>query len=118
MQDNDHHLAQCFHFWHGSIALSHSVTTNLKSSDSLPDSINLNSPITSKCQTKVLPIVCCPLHNTVTLNKYKDFNTLPDELLLAACKNDQDDMLDDIFKEGSYDINFRDGAGNTAAHYA
>jgi hypothetical protein len=83
-----------------------------------PDSISLNSPITSKCQTKVLPIVCCPLHNTVTLNKYKDFNSLPDELLLAACKNDQDDMLDDIFKEGSYDINFRDGAGNTAAHYA
>ncbi|KAH8550319.1 ankyrin repeat-containing domain protein [Umbelopsis sp. PMI_123] len=40
------------------------------------------------------------------------------ELLLAACKNDQDDMLADIFKEGSYDINFRDGAGNTAAHYA
>jgi hypothetical protein len=54
----------------------------------------------------------------MTLNKYKDFNSLPDELLLAACKNDQDDMLDDIFKEGSYDINFRDGAGNTAAHYA
>ncbi|KAI8578253.1 hypothetical protein K450DRAFT_247959 [Umbelopsis ramanniana AG] len=40
------------------------------------------------------------------------------ELLLAACKNDQDDMVSDIFKEGSYDINFRDGAGNTAAHYA
>ncbi|KAJ2957444.1 hypothetical protein NQZ79_g6873 [Umbelopsis isabellina] len=40
------------------------------------------------------------------------------ELLLAACKNDQDDMLDDIFKEGGYDINFQDGAGNTAAHYA
>ncbi|KAL1921924.1 uncharacterized protein VTP21DRAFT_10566 [Calcarisporiella thermophila] len=41
------------------------------------------------------------------------------ELLLSACRNDQEDMLEDIFQQpGSYDINFQDGAGNTALHYA
>ncbi|KAG0169778.1 hypothetical protein DFQ28_002921 [Apophysomyces sp. BC1034] len=40
------------------------------------------------------------------------------ELMLAACRNDQDEMLEDILKEDDYDINFTDGVGDTAAHYA
>ncbi|KAF7722870.1 hypothetical protein EC973_002631 [Apophysomyces ossiformis] len=38
--------------------------------------------------------------------------------MLAACRNDQDDILEDILNEGDYDINFTDGVGDTAAHYA
>ncbi|KAI8967732.1 hypothetical protein BDF20DRAFT_829080, partial [Mycotypha africana] len=41
-----------------------------------------------------------------------------DDLMLAACRNDQDEMLEDIFKEGDFDINHTDGLGDTALHYA
>jgi histidinol phosphatase-like enzyme len=41
-----------------------------------------------------------------------------DDLMLAACRNDQDEMLEDIFKEGEFDINHQDGVGDSALHYA
>lgn len=41
------------------------------------------------------------------------------ERLLAASKNDDEDMLLEIFGQPkSFDINFQDGLGNTALHYA
>ncbi|KAI9483408.1 MAG: ankyrin repeat-containing domain protein [Benjaminiella poitrasii] len=40
------------------------------------------------------------------------------DLMLAACRNDQDDMLEDILKEGDFDINHTDPLGDTALHYA
>ncbi|CAG8683720.1 7560_t:CDS:2, partial [Dentiscutata heterogama] len=41
------------------------------------------------------------------------------ELLLAAAKQDSEDILEDIFSQpGSYDINYSDSIGNTALHYA
>ncbi|CCA68033.1 hypothetical protein PIIN_01900 [Serendipita indica DSM 11827] len=40
------------------------------------------------------------------------------ERLLAAAKADDVDMLNEVFEEGDYDINFQDGLGNTALHYA
>jgi ankyrin repeat protein len=38
--------------------------------------------------------------------------------MLAACRNDQDEMLEDIFKEGDFDINHTDALGDSALHYA
>ncbi|CAO3644702.1 unnamed protein product [Cunninghamella blakesleeana] len=40
------------------------------------------------------------------------------ELLLAACRNDQEDQVEEILETEDYDIHFTDGAGNTAAHLA
>jgi len=41
------------------------------------------------------------------------------ERLLAAAKQDSEDMLLEIFAHpGKYNINFADGLGNTALHYA
>ncbi|KAJ1928830.1 hypothetical protein IWQ60_001682 [Tieghemiomyces parasiticus] len=41
------------------------------------------------------------------------------ELLLAACKQDQDDMLTDVLDQpGTFDINCTDALGNTPLHYA
>ncbi|KZT62610.1 ankyrin [Calocera cornea HHB12733] len=41
------------------------------------------------------------------------------ERLLAAAKQDNEDMLLAVFEEdGAYDINYVDGLGNTALHYA
>ncbi|KAF8600850.1 ankyrin [Ceratobasidium sp. AG-I] len=41
------------------------------------------------------------------------------ERMLAAAKQDNDELILEIFeKEGSFNINFRDGLGNTALHYA
>jgi len=41
------------------------------------------------------------------------------ERLLAAAKGDSEDLLLKVFEvHGSYDINFQDGLGNTALHYA
>ncbi|KAG2228830.1 hypothetical protein INT48_007081 [Thamnidium elegans] len=40
-----------------------------------------------------------------------------DDLLLAACRNDQDEMLEDVLKERDVDINHADGLGDTALHY-
>lgn len=40
-----------------------------------------------------------------------------DDLILAACRNDQDEMLEDILKEGDMDINYADALGDTALHY-
>ncbi|CEP14988.1 hypothetical protein [Parasitella parasitica] len=37
--------------------------------------------------------------------------------MLAACRNDLDEMLEDIFKEGDFDINHTDDLGDTALHY-
>ncbi|CAO3700359.1 unnamed protein product [Rhizopus stolonifer] len=38
--------------------------------------------------------------------------------MLAACRNDQDEMLEDVLKEGEFNINHTDGLGDTACHYA
>ncbi|KAI0053402.1 ankyrin [Auriscalpium vulgare] len=38
--------------------------------------------------------------------------------LLAAAREDNEEMLLDVFAEGGFDINFQDGLGNTALHYA
>ncbi|KAI8994812.1 ankyrin repeat-containing domain protein [Pilobolus umbonatus] len=47
-----------------------------------------------------------------------DADTATDnDLMLAACRNDQDEMLEDILGEGDFDINHRDGRGDTALHY-
>jgi len=47
-----------------------------------------------------------------------DSGTL-NKLLLDAARNDNVDMLSEVFdKPGKYDINFQDGIGNTALHYA
>lgn len=43
--------------------------------------------------------------------------TVTDDLMLAACRNDLDEMLEDIFKEGDFDINHTDDLGDTALHY-
>jgi len=41
------------------------------------------------------------------------------ERLLAAAKSDNEDLLLEIFEDPtSFDINFKDGLGNTALHYA
>lgn len=41
-----------------------------------------------------------------------------DDLMLAACRNDQDEMLEEVLKEGDFDINYTDGIGDTPCHYA
>jgi len=42
-----------------------------------------------------------------------------DELLLVSAKQDNEEILEDIFKQpGTYDINYRDSIKNTALHYA
>ncbi|KAF9965955.1 hypothetical protein BGZ70_003710 [Mortierella alpina] len=40
------------------------------------------------------------------------------ELLMAACKSDDLEMLEDVLSSDSKTINFIDGPGNTALHYA
>jgi len=41
------------------------------------------------------------------------------ERLLAAAKSDNENLLLDVFDEpGTFDINYQDGLGNTALHYA
>ncbi|KAI7870779.1 ankyrin repeat-containing domain protein [Spinellus fusiger] len=39
-------------------------------------------------------------------------------LLLSLCRNDQEDELETFFEEKECEVNYQDGAGNTAAHYA
>ncbi|KAK4516299.1 uncharacterized protein ATC70_011269 [Mucor velutinosus] len=43
--------------------------------------------------------------------------TTDNDLMLAACRNDLDEMLEDIVKEGDFDINHTDDLGDTALHY-
>ncbi|KAG2227157.1 hypothetical protein INT45_003887, partial [Circinella minor] len=38
--------------------------------------------------------------------------------MLAACRNDQDDLLNEILKGSDIDVNFSDAIGDTALHYA
>ncbi|CAL1694733.1 unnamed protein product [Somion occarium] len=40
------------------------------------------------------------------------------ERLLAAAREDNEDLLLEIFEDGDFDINYTDGLGNTALHYA
>ncbi|KAI0095191.1 ankyrin repeat-containing domain protein [Irpex rosettiformis] len=40
------------------------------------------------------------------------------ERLIAAARQDNEEMLFEVFEQGGYDINFQDGLGNTALHYA
>lgn len=58
------------------------------------------------------------IDNSFTTAIISFIDTLQDELMLAACRNDQEDTLEEILNDGSCDPNFVDGAGNTAAHYA
>lgn len=56
---------------------------------------------------------------TKSIQKYNKFNPyLLDELMLSLCRNDQEEDLEKLLDEGNCDVSFRDGAGNTAAHYA
>ncbi|KAI7901353.1 ankyrin [Cokeromyces recurvatus] len=48
----------------------------------------------------------------------EDQGASSNELMLALCRNDQEEDLEKLLDEGQCDISFRDGAGNTAAHYA
>jgi len=43
---------------------------------------------------------------------------VPDERLLAAAREDNEELLLEVFDEGKFDINYQDGLGNTALHYA
>lgn len=38
--------------------------------------------------------------------------------LLEAARTDNVKLLSEVFEDGEYDINFQDGIGNTALHYA
>ncbi|KAI8083094.1 ankyrin repeat-containing domain protein [Halteromyces radiatus] len=40
------------------------------------------------------------------------------QLILAACRNDQDEWLNDLLAQGDFDISFTDDNGNTSLHYA
>ncbi|KAH9830437.1 ankyrin [Rhodofomes roseus] len=40
------------------------------------------------------------------------------ERLLAAARTDNEELLLEVFEEGKFDINYQDGLGNTALHYA
>lgn len=42
----------------------------------------------------------------------------PNEQLLFAAKQDLDELFYELESKGGYDINFADGLGNTALHYA
>jgi hypothetical protein len=61
-------------------------------------------------------LVSIRYHKCVTLtnNKYKPI----DELMLALCRNDQEEDLENLLDEGNVNLSFVDGAGNSAAHYA
>lgn len=75
------------------------------------------APFFSLWRTKtVQPTVS--IDNSFTTAIISFIDTLQDELMLAACRNDQEDTLEEILNDGSCDPNFVDGAGNTAAHYA
>ncbi|KAI9308080.1 ankyrin repeat-containing domain protein [Cunninghamella echinulata] len=39
------------------------------------------------------------------------------QLIIAACTNDQEDWLDRLLAKGDFDINYTDDNGNTALHY-
>ncbi|OBZ87063.1 hypothetical protein A0J61_04893 [Choanephora cucurbitarum] len=47
-----------------------------------------------------------------------DQGTTDNDLLLAACRNDQDEMLEDVLKEPEVNVNYADPLGDTALHYA
>lgn len=38
--------------------------------------------------------------------------------MLAACRNDQDDLLEQVLKAPDINVNFADAIGDTALHYA
>ncbi|KAI7862021.1 hypothetical protein BDF14DRAFT_1737239, partial [Spinellus fusiger] len=40
-----------------------------------------------------------------------------DDYVMAACKNDQDDLLSELLQQTDVNINHCDTAGNTPAHY-
>ncbi|TCD62871.1 hypothetical protein EIP91_006277 [Steccherinum ochraceum] len=40
------------------------------------------------------------------------------ELLLAAAKDDNKELMDEVLEKGDFDVNSRDGVGNTALHLA
>ncbi|PVU87127.1 hypothetical protein BB559_006203 [Furculomyces boomerangus] len=41
-----------------------------------------------------------------------------DEILLAACKQDNPDLLNSVLSDSKTNLNARDGVGNTGLHYA
>ncbi|KAI8643869.1 ankyrin repeat-containing domain protein [Parasitella parasitica] len=48
----------------------------------------------------------------------EDQGASPNELMLAFCRGDQEEELEKLLEEGQCDVSYRDGAGNTAVHYA
>ncbi|KAJ8453422.1 hypothetical protein ONZ45_g11975 [Pleurotus djamor] len=40
------------------------------------------------------------------------------ERLLAAARTDNEELVLEVFEEGGFDVNYQDGLGNTALHYA
>ncbi|ORY91063.1 ankyrin repeat-containing domain protein [Syncephalastrum racemosum] len=44
--------------------------------------------------------------------------TARNQLMLSLCRNDQEEQLAELVKESTVNANYKDGAGNTAAHYA
>ncbi|KAF8633604.1 hypothetical protein AX15_001392 [Amanita polypyramis BW_CC] len=40
------------------------------------------------------------------------------ERLLAAARSDSEELIQEVFDQGGFDINHQDGMGNTALHYA
>ncbi|KAL1935694.1 hypothetical protein VTP01DRAFT_4834 [Rhizomucor pusillus] len=61
------------------------------------------------------------LRGTSILNTMEnDEGATPNEIMLAACRNDQDDVLEDLLmtKGDQLDVNFTDSIGDTALHYA
>ena len=38
--------------------------------------------------------------------------------MLAACRNDQDDLLNEVLEGSDINVNFSDAIGDTALHYA
>ncbi|KAI9315934.1 ankyrin [Dichotomocladium elegans] len=58
-------------------------------------------------------------HDTPFLSNAMDSEgASQNEIMLAACRNDQDDLLEEVLKTGDVDINFTDSIGDTALHYA
>jgi len=64
---------------------------------------------------------CCPhtLLAPALSNMASERGATNNERLLAAAKDDNGDLLEEVFDEpDTFDINYHDGLGNTALHYA
>lgn len=58
-------------------------------------------------------------NSTYTLEvRYTISEISTDERLLAAARSDSEEILLEVFEQGNFDINFKDGLGNTGASSA